>query len=453
MEIALDRTDSLPTFKHLAEEVEAAARGETGLREPVRMLGVVANVTAGRRDPSQIAALQGHFARLIRRLERVHSGSSDAAVLSDLIEGLLASLEEAETAALMELHARERESEVRRLRERVLDLLRSAGSHRPGQLVSALGCDPSQISRALRELEGSRLIAPVTAPAGGDRRARWYAAVDPKGAPTGKESRPKKPSQAPRRYALPSLEYQLLARTFTRRSTTFAELRSLTSEQAGELRRTIDALKTLGLLDEQSDQALTLTEAGTRELLSLFDEGFEATVEAVDDLVPPDFAGAVALAGAPGSGKRAIAREFASRRGWPHASIGSYIREQAFADGARDEPSVRAFGESLIAECGWGTILSRVIESAGATPGEQAVVVDGFRYPEGLNAFEELYSSVTAVFVDAPEWLRELRLHQERESGFKPDESWLSSLDASKLKADFPFVLSAPEATMEVAHR
>jgi DNA-binding MarR family transcriptional regulator len=67
------------------------------------------------------------------------------------------------------------ERETTGVREQVLTQLNTPC--RPGDLARALGCDPSQVSRALRELRATGDVVEVSPPDGyaGDRRAHWFA--------------------------------------------------------------------------------------------------------------------------------------------------------------------------------------------------------------------------------------------------------------------------------------
>jgi DNA-binding MarR family transcriptional regulator len=56
-------------------------------------------------------------------------------------------------------------------------LVSGSEPRRPRDIADALGCDPSQVSRALRELQANGSVVRSSAPRGaaGDRRAHWYA--------------------------------------------------------------------------------------------------------------------------------------------------------------------------------------------------------------------------------------------------------------------------------------
>jgi DNA-binding MarR family transcriptional regulator len=126
------------------------------------------------RDLEAIASLRAQIARLTRR---VAAGEHDGVATWVLgrFEGIADQLDRSEVLVLMEAGARGREEAAEPVRRRVLELL-AEGPQRPRDLADKLGCDPSQISRALRELQEARAVERVdAAQLGGDRRAIWYA--------------------------------------------------------------------------------------------------------------------------------------------------------------------------------------------------------------------------------------------------------------------------------------
>lgn len=63
------------------------------------------------------------------------------------------------------------------VRQRALIQMRSSGPCQPRELAEALDVDKYQVSRALRSLATEGLVELTDAPAGADRRARYYRAV------------------------------------------------------------------------------------------------------------------------------------------------------------------------------------------------------------------------------------------------------------------------------------
>lgn len=437
MTISVDALDQSPSFATLGDTVGAALTGDAPVDRVIEELFLVAVLTGQRGDVAEIAALRGRFARLLRRIK--DDDSERAALMRPALNALQKSLDAARRAALLEDSARERDSEVRRLREAVLRLLRrSTAPLRPMQLAKLLDTDITQVSRALRELESERLVGPTDAPKAADRRGRWYRALEIESMSDDEaiSDRFRRKAEPPVRYALRSLEHQLLARLHCREPLRRRELQQLTKKNKDELNRTLRALCAVGLVAERDDTYL-LTSAGRQELFDLFKEGFAETVEAVQSVVPAGFEGALAIAGAPGSGKRSVAREVARRNDWLHLSIGTHIRARAFAEGISTEADVSAYGDALIAQLGWHALITDLVESGGRLVGDGPIVVDGFRFPEGLAAFRDLYSDVVALFLEAPVWMRELRLHTEQVAGFESTMAWIPDSDVEQLAAKF----------------
>jgi hypothetical protein len=125
------------------------------------------------RDLEAMAALRAQIARLTRRITGSDSGIAPRVL--ERFEWIADLLDRSEVIVLLEAGAREREQAAEPIRRRVLELL-AEGPQRPRGLADKLGCDPSQISRALRELQEAHAVERVDASqVGGDRRAIWYA--------------------------------------------------------------------------------------------------------------------------------------------------------------------------------------------------------------------------------------------------------------------------------------
>jgi predicted Rossmann fold nucleotide-binding protein DprA/Smf involved in DNA uptake len=148
------------------QDTHAADALVTGLQD-LALEAIAAN------DLEKIAALRAQTARLARRVPH----GEDPGVASHALEGfkwVAATLDRGEVAVLLRVAAREREEAAEPIRKRVLALM-DGQPWRPRALADQLGCDPSQISRALRELQQEQAVVRVERlERGGDRRAIWY---------------------------------------------------------------------------------------------------------------------------------------------------------------------------------------------------------------------------------------------------------------------------------------
>lgn len=128
-------------------------------------------------DVRAIARERDRMDRIARALQR--TAGDDVTPSAAYALGYLADvdrrLDRARTQALGARAVERRERETVGVREQVLAQL--SAPCRPGDLARTLGCDPSQISRALRELRAAGDVVEVAAPDGyaGDRRAHWFA--------------------------------------------------------------------------------------------------------------------------------------------------------------------------------------------------------------------------------------------------------------------------------------
>jgi dephospho-CoA kinase len=120
----------------------------------------------------------------------------------------------------------------------------------------------------------------------------------------------------------------------------------------------------------------------------------------------------LAFAGPIGSGKSAVSAAVAAELGWPRASFGDCVREEARRRGldALSRDVLQALGETLIGE-GWDAFCSGVLQNSGWRPGSH-LVVDGVRHVEAITTLRKLTapSSLYLVYLEAPEEARVQRL-------------------------------------------
>lgn len=137
-------------------------------------LGAIADEVVDSGDVRRMAVQRDRLDRVARALGEFETDLTGAFALGYLADADRR-LDRARTKRLGE-HAAERDERAASgVRERVLALLREP--RRPREIADALGCDPSQVSRALRELREQGHVEVSEPPAGapGDRRAHWYA--------------------------------------------------------------------------------------------------------------------------------------------------------------------------------------------------------------------------------------------------------------------------------------
>jgi transposase-like protein len=135
-----------------------------------------AAVAAG--DLAGIAALRAQAARLRRRIVAL-SGDAELTVSATVqLDAFDAVLDHGRTATLLRNASEERRQSAPVLRDRIVALLASEPL-RPRELAERFDCDPSQVSRALRQLQEEGAVVTVDAPPGdSDARARWFGLVE-----------------------------------------------------------------------------------------------------------------------------------------------------------------------------------------------------------------------------------------------------------------------------------
>ncbi len=124
----------------------------------------------------------------------------------------------------------------------------------------------------------------------------------------------------------------------------------------------------------------------------------------------------LALAGRTKAGKSTIARALGERLGWPWASFGEYVREEAQRTGRTDaREDLQELGAELIAGLGWEEFCRRTLAYAGLDSDSAPCIVEGVRHIEALTALRDLFTAVRVylVHVDVPDEERERRLQAE----------------------------------------
>lgn len=157
----------------------AVARGERD--EAVELLNGFGERTASAvaaSDLDQIAELRAQAVRLRRRVGRLDAEAMLAAYVTGQLQAFDVVLDRGRTATLLRSASEERRQLAGVLRDRIVELL--AGEPlRPRELAEKFDCDPSQVSRALRQLEDEGRVISIPAPPGdSDARARWFGLVD-----------------------------------------------------------------------------------------------------------------------------------------------------------------------------------------------------------------------------------------------------------------------------------
>lgn len=150
-------------------------RDTAGVDSVLRAFSDMVAEAVSARDVGAIAGLRGQAGRLIRRLSSEFGDGREAEALVWL-KALDIVLDRGRTGALAHAAAEERERSASVLRDRIVSLL-DEGPLRPRDLAERLECDPSQVSRAMRELLSDHRVHRVDAPPNSsDRRAHWYGA-------------------------------------------------------------------------------------------------------------------------------------------------------------------------------------------------------------------------------------------------------------------------------------
>jgi hypothetical protein len=165
------------SLREIIAWLEAAIAGDK--REVVKSalaeIGDHVDRVADSGDVRAIARERDRMDRIARALQRTAGDDPAAAYALGYLADVDRRLDRTRTQTLGARAAERHEQETAGVREQVLTLL--SAPRRPGDLAKTLGCDPSQISRALRELRATGAVVEVSPPDGyaGDRRAHWFA--------------------------------------------------------------------------------------------------------------------------------------------------------------------------------------------------------------------------------------------------------------------------------------
>jgi DNA-binding transcriptional ArsR family regulator len=159
--------------------LDAVDRGERV--EAVELLNQFGERTASAvaaSDLDQIAELRAQAVRLCRRVGRLEAEAMLATYVTGQLHAFDIVLDRGRTATLLRRASEERRQLAGVLRDRIVELL-AEEPLRPRELAEKFDCDPSQVSRALRQLEEDGRVIIVPAPPGdSDARARWFGLID-----------------------------------------------------------------------------------------------------------------------------------------------------------------------------------------------------------------------------------------------------------------------------------
>jgi len=128
-------------------------------------------------DEGTVVALRDELDLVVRR-SAAEAANPVVAYAIGRIEGIDHELGRQEMRLLGQRAAQRDEQERTGMRARVLSAL--SEPVRPAVIAERIGCEPSQVSRAIRELVAAGLVVVVPPPGehGDDRRARWYQRAD-----------------------------------------------------------------------------------------------------------------------------------------------------------------------------------------------------------------------------------------------------------------------------------
>jgi dephospho-CoA kinase len=124
----------------------------------------------------------------------------------------------------------------------------------------------------------------------------------------------------------------------------------------------------------------------------------------------------LALSGRTKAGKSTVAGALAGTLGWPSASFGDYVREEARL---RNEPAEREklqqLGAELIVALGWRQFSRRALAHARLDGDSVPCILEGIRHLEALTTLRELFAPapVYLIYLDISDHQRNRRLAAE----------------------------------------
>lgn len=124
----------------------------------------------------------------------------------------------------------------------------------------------------------------------------------------------------------------------------------------------------------------------------------------------------IALSGRTKAGKSTIAQALAEQLGWPSASFGDYVRNEARRAGRPDDrETLQELGAELIVRLGWDEFCRRTLAHGGIEHGPTPCVVEGVRHLDALQGLRQVVQPlpVYLVHLDVVDEERDRRLASE----------------------------------------
>jgi DNA-binding MarR family transcriptional regulator len=177
----------LPTFADTSSLDMRAELREAADRNDHDRIGGLLEVLLADIDKSGLAEMARRRERVGRLIEAMEELAQDAggAYALGRLHAVDDFLDRLRTRALGARAQNQRQRHAETVREQVLRLMESDGPQRPRDAARQLNVDPTQVSRALRQLQDEDLIERSGSPRTGDRRAHIYVLRDASPQPVG----------------------------------------------------------------------------------------------------------------------------------------------------------------------------------------------------------------------------------------------------------------------------